>query len=163
MANKGEEKLLCPFLLSVGVTPRSLAYDDAVAAANSIKTILAVHGLSEVEVAFVEMVNKLSVGGPKLMSLDPIADPVPEYRKHFSSTLGLSIAPKDMPWFEGTGAIYFRLSSKTNDITLLTYAHVVHPPPAFPNNAGMTRTSNSQDSEHMIALGHGATTGPSPA
>jgi hypothetical protein len=40
-ANKGEKELLCPFLLSVGVTPRSLDYDDAVAAAVDVKAILA--------------------------------------------------------------------------------------------------------------------------
>jgi hypothetical protein len=154
-ANKGEKKLL----LSVGVTPRSLDYDDAVAAAINVKAILAKSGLLEAEVTFVEMVNKRSGGGlPGLLPLDPIADSVPEYRKQFSSALGLPIAPLDMPNYEGTGALYFRLGSDTKDIALLTCAHVVRPPPAIPDNEGMKRTSNSQPKEHMVALGAGGYT-----
>lgn len=66
-ANEGEAKPFCPFVISVGVTPRSLAYEDAVAAAGGIKEILARSGLSGVEVAFVESVVKRSVGRPKLL------------------------------------------------------------------------------------------------
>ena len=48
-----------------------------------------------------------------------------------------------MPYYEGTGALYFRLGSDTKDIALLTCAHVVRPPPAFPDDKGMRRTSSS--------------------
>jgi hypothetical protein len=157
-ANKGEKELLCSFLLSVSVTPRSLDYDDAIAAAVDVKAILAKSGLPEAEVAFVEMANKRLGGGPRLVPLDPIADSVPEYRKHFSSALGLPIAPLDTPYYEGTGALYFRLGSDTKDIALLTCAHVVRPPPAFPDNKGMKRTNNSQPKEYMVALGAGGYT-----
>ena len=158
-ANEGEKELLCAFLLSIGVTPRSLAHDDAVAAAVGVKGILAKSGLPEAEVAFIEMVNRRSGGGPKLLSLDPIADSVPEYRKHFSSALGLPIAPLDTPYYEGTGALYLRLDSNTKDIVLLTCAHVVRPPPAFPDNKGMKRTKfSSQPKEYMVALGAGGYT-----
>ena len=44
-ANKEKGEILCPFLLSVGVAPRSLNYDDAVAAAINIKAILTEAGL----------------------------------------------------------------------------------------------------------------------
>ncbi|KAI0292289.1 hypothetical protein BC826DRAFT_1019683 [Russula brevipes] len=144
-ANKGEKELLCDFLLSVGVIPRSLTHDDAVAAAVGVKAILAKSGLPEAEVAFIEMVNKRSGGEAKLLSLDPIADSVPEYRKHFSSALGLPIAPLDTPYHEGTGALYLRLSSETKDIALLTCAHVVHPHTHL----------NSKAKEYMVALGAG--------
>jgi hypothetical protein len=154
-ANEGEKELLCPFLLSVGVTPRSLDYDDAVAAAVDVKAILAKSGLPEAEVAFVEMVNKCLGGGPRLLPLDPIADSVPEYRKHFSSVLGLPIAPLGTPHYEGTGALYFRLGSDTKDIALLTCAHVIRPPPAFPDNKGMKRSNSRQPKEYMVALGDG--------
>jgi hypothetical protein len=157
-ANEGEKELLCPFLLSVGVTPRSLGYDAAVAAAVDVKAILAKSGLPEAEVAFVEMVNKHLGGGPRLLPLDPIRDSVPEYRKHFSSALGLPIAPLNTPYYEGTGALYFRLGRDTKDIALLTCAHVVHPPPAFPDNKGMKRTNNRQPKEYMVALGDGGYT-----
>ena len=154
-ANKGEKELLCPFLLSVGVTPRSLDYDDAVAVAVGIKAILDNSGLPEAEVAFVEMVNTRFGGGSRLLPLDPIADSVPEYRKHFSSALGLSIAPLDTPYYEGTGALYFRLGSNTKDMALLTCAHVIRPPLASTDNKGMKRTNASQPKEYMVALGAG--------
>jgi hypothetical protein len=157
-ANEGEKELLCPFLLSVGVTPRSLDYDAAVAAAAGVKAILSKSGLPEAEVAFVEMVNKRLGGGPRLLPLDPIRDSVPEYRKHFSSALGLPIAPLNTPYYEGTGALYFRLGRDTKDIALLTCAHVVRPPPAFPDNKGMKRTNNRQPKEYMVALGDGGYT-----
>ena len=104
------------------------------------------------------MVNKHSVGGSRLLLLDPIADSVPEYRKHFSFALGLPITPLDTPYYEGTGALYFRLSSNTKHIALLTCAHVIHPPPIFSDNKGMKHTSNSQPKEYMVALGAGGYT-----
>lgn len=63
--------------------------------------------------------------------------------KHFSSALGLPIAPLGTPYYEGTGALHFRLGSDAKDIVLLTCAHVVRPPPAFPDDKGMKRTSSS--------------------
>jgi len=101
-ANEEEAKPFCPFVISVGVTPRSLAYEDAVAAAGGIKEILTRSGLSGVEVAFVESVVKRSVGRPKLLPFNPLLDDVPEHRKHFTSTLGLHPrpphrAPEDPP------------------------------------------------------------------
>ena len=53
-ANEGEETAFCPVLLSIGVTPYSLAYGVAVATVASVKEILAASGLTEVEVAFVD-------------------------------------------------------------------------------------------------------------
>ena len=78
-ANKGEKELLS-FLLSVGVTPCSLDYDDAIAGAVDVKAILAKSGLPEAEVTFVEMVDKRLGrlgGGPRLLPLDPIDAPSP--------------------------------------------------------------------------------------
>jgi len=156
-ANKGEKESFCPFLLSVGVTPGSLPFKAAVAAAGSIKEILTASGLAEVEVAFVEMVNKRSTNGPKLLPFDPTTHDVLEFRKPFSATLGISISPRHIPYFEGTGGLFFRLSSDSNDerIALLTCAHVIRPPPAFPTSTGMTRTSARQPKEYVIAPGSG--------
>ena len=157
-ANEGEEKPFCPFLLSVGITPSSLTYNDAVSTAVSIKEILAKFGLPEVEVAFVEMVVKSLAGGPKFLSLDPVVDNIPEYRKHFSSALGLPIASQARPYHEGTGALYLHLNSRAKDIALLTCAHVIHPPSIFPTNKSMTHTKRSQAKEGIIALGAGGYT-----
>lgn len=55
-ADGDEAKPFCPFLVWVGVIPESLPYDTAVAAANTIKGILAEASFPEIEVAFCESV-----------------------------------------------------------------------------------------------------------
>ena len=151
-ANEGDEKPFCDLLVSVGVTPRSLAYELAVSASKSLKIILASIGLATVEVAFVEQVVTRRAGGPALLPLDPVAHNVHEYRKPFSNRLGLPIALLDAPYYEGTGGLYLK---NADDILLLTCAHVTRPPPLF-NNTGMKRTNNNQPKENIVALGAGA-------
>jgi len=104
-ANEGEPTPFCSFIVSIGVKPQSLLYDDAVAAADGVKGILAEAGFPDIEVAFVESTVTRSVAaGPKLLSFDPKLDDVLELRKPFSPILGLSIAPLTYPYFQGTGA-----------------------------------------------------------
>lgn len=55
-AEEGETKPFCPFLVWVGVEPKSLPYDTAVAAADTIKGILTDAGYPEIEVAFRESI-----------------------------------------------------------------------------------------------------------
>jgi hypothetical protein len=148
-ANAGEAKPFCPLILSIGVQPRSLLYDAAVAAAAVVKNILADAGFPAIEVAFVESVVTRSVAaGPKLLSFDPILDPVPTLRKPFTTTLGLSIAPLKYPHFEGTAALYFRLGKDDKRTAILTCAHVARPPPVYANT-GMTKPR-----EEIVALGN---------
>ncbi|KZT27853.1 hypothetical protein NEOLEDRAFT_1154829 [Neolentinus lepideus HHB14362 ss-1] len=156
-ANAGEANPFCFLTIYIGVKPHSLLYDDAVAAAAVVKEILAEAGFPSIEVAFVESIVTRSVAaGPKLLSFNPLLDDVPDLRKPFTPTLGLSIAPLKYPHFEGTGAFYFRLSklSKDDDRTaILTCAHVARPPPAR-RNTGMMRTNRSQPREDIVALGN---------
>ena len=152
-ANQGEAELLCPFLLSIGVTPHSLSYDGAVAASSPVKEILASCGLPEAEVAFVEMSNKRQAGPPKFLPLDPIKDIVPEHRKPFSSALGLPIARLSSPYCEGTGALYFRLGGDSKSVALLTCAHVVHPPPPSSYSRCTQYSNTIQPEDRMMALG----------
>lgn len=79
---------------------------------------------------------------------------LPGLRKPFTPTPGLSIAPHKTPHYEGTGGVFFRLSSDESDerIALLTCAHVVHPPPEFKNKA-YTRKFDSKAREDIILLG----------
>lgn len=151
-ANEGDEKPFCELLVSVGVMPRSLKYTLAVSAAVAVKKILASINLTTVEVAFVEMVVMRQGGGPPLLSLDPVTDDVPEYRKHFSYRLGVPIAPLSMPYLEGTGGLYLKIG---NDPVLLTCAHVTRPPLVF-GNAGMQCINKSQPRQSIVALGTGA-------
>ncbi|KAJ7639371.1 hypothetical protein FB45DRAFT_425603 [Roridomyces roridus] len=139
-ANAGEATLICEFVITIAVLPRSLAYDAAVAAAGAVHEILVGAGFPDIEVAFIESVYRSQGRGPKLMGFNPTfldMDDLPGLRKPFTPTLGLSIAPLKSPYYEGSGGIFLRLSSDEGDkrIGLLTCAHVSHPPPLFPNEA----------------------------
>ena len=137
----------------IGVKHKTLSFDDAVAATDAIKGILSLAGFPEIEVAFRESEVTHSVGGPKLLPFNPLFDPLPEFRKPFTATLGLSIAPLKTPHHEGTGALYFRLSKDDDRVVLLTAAHVARPPPAYANT-GMSRKRASQPREEIVALGN---------
>jgi hypothetical protein len=155
-ANAGEAKPFCSLILSIGVKPHSLLYDAAVAATTTVKKILATAGFPDIEVAFVESVVTRSVtgtAGPKLLSFDPLLDEVPDLRKPFTTTLGLAIAPLRHPHFEGTGALFLRISKEDNRTAILTCAHVARPPPVY-SNTGMTRKNTSQPREEIVALGN---------
>jgi len=136
-ANEGEAKPFCPFILRIAVVPESLIYEDAVAAADVVKEILAEADL-KIEVAFVVTRS----ASPKLLSFDLLVD-LPELRKPFTPILSLSLAPRDYPHYEGTGGLYLRLSQNDNRIVVLTCAHVARPPPVY-KNKGMTYTKTSQ-------------------
>ena len=152
-ANEGEKKSLCDFLLLVGVIPDSLSYDLADSTATDVKRILESINLPEVEVAFVEMVPGCQV--ERLYSVNPRGDLVSDQRKPFSALLGMPIAPLDSLEYEGTGGLYMKIDSATDDIALLTCAHVIHPPKLFPDNKGMRHHNRSQRKEIMVALGTG--------
>lgn len=118
-AEEGGVEPFCPLLMWIGVHPKSLIYDAAVAAAG---------GFPEIEVAFRESVINRSVAtGPKLLPFNPLRDPVPELLKPFTPTLGLSIAPLKTPYYEGTGALYLRVGNTDKRTVLLTAAHVARP------------------------------------
>ena len=154
-ANAGEANLFCPFVISIGVKPESLIYSDAVAAAKAVQSILDDIGHPTIQVAFVESVVHRSGAGPELLSWGTLLD-LPELRKPFTSCLGLAIAPHKHPHYEGTGALYYRLSKDDDRVALLTCAHVARPPPAYKNTGMTMEEGKSQAREGIIALGTGA-------
>ncbi|KAM5531469.1 hypothetical protein V8D89_014859 [Ganoderma adspersum] len=158
-AEEGEVKPFCPLLMWIEVYPESLRYDVAVAAAEAIKKMLAEAGFPEIEVAFRESVVTRSMApDPKLLSFNPrlhlVPDlvSVPELHKPFTPTLGLAIAPLKTPYNEGTGALYFRVSSTNKRTVLLTAAHVPRLSSELANT-GMSRTPSGQAAEEIVALG----------
>ncbi|KAG9019212.1 hypothetical protein FRB90_005287 [Tulasnella sp. 427] len=156
-ANAGEATPFCDFVVSVGVKPHCLVYDDAVVAGTAFHKIFVELGYPTIQVAFVESVVRRSGPGTKLPSFNPLLDDLPTLRMPFTPTLGLAIAPHKTPHYEGTGGIYICLSSETDDIALLTCAHVTRPPPAFKNNTGITwKEGTGKPREEIIALGTGA-------
>lgn len=156
-ANAGEAALICDFVITIGVRPGSLAYDAAVTAANAVDQILRIAGFPEIQVALIESVYRRRGTGPKLMNFNPLLDSIASLRKAFTHTLGLSIAPLKSPNFEGTGGLFYRLSSEEGDkrVVLSTCAHVSCPPPLFENKT-YTRKTESQPREDIVLLGTGA-------
>jgi len=79
---------------------------------------------------------------------------LPALRKPFTPTPGLSIAPYKSPHYEGSGSVFFRLSSNPADkrLGLFTCAHVSHPPPLF-NNKAYDRKKASHLREDVLLLG----------
>ncbi|EJD40576.1 hypothetical protein AURDEDRAFT_186961 [Auricularia subglabra TFB-10046 SS5] len=156
-ADAGEAALICDFVITIGVKPGSLAYDSAVTAANAVDEILRAAGFPEIQVALIESVYRRCGTGPKLMNFDPVGDSIADLRKAFTPTLGLSIAPLKSPHFEGTGGLFYRLSSEEGDkrVVLSTCAHVAHPPPLSENKT-YTRKNESQKREDIVLLGTGA-------
>ncbi|KAH9039472.1 hypothetical protein EDB83DRAFT_2411948 [Lactarius deliciosus] len=142
------------YLDSTSVDPIP-SYEAAVAATTVIKEILAEAGFPDIEVAFVESVVTRSLAtGPKFLSFDPLFNDVPDMRKPFTTALGLFIAPLKYPHFEGTAALYFRLSKDDKRTAVLTCAHIARPPPVY-GNTGMTRTDTGrQPREEFVALGN---------
>ncbi|CAZ85740.1 unnamed protein product [Tuber melanosporum] len=136
----------------IGVKHEMLMFEAAVTAADAVKDILRQAGFLNIEVAFRESEVMCSVGGPKLLSFDPLVDPIPEFCKAFTPTLGLSIALLRTPHYEGTGALYFHLGRDDDRIALLTAAHVARPPPKFANTS-MSYENTSQPQKEIIALG----------
>ena len=68
------------------------------------KCILSQAGLPEIEVAFRESEVTHPVVGPELLPFNPLVDPIPEFRKPFTPTLGLSMARAIAPFLHRFGA-----------------------------------------------------------
>ena len=153
---EAEKEAFSALYLWIGVIPGTLVFEAARAAAEGCRDILAREGFPDIEIAFRESVVTRSVG-PKLLSFDPSVDPVPELRSPFTPTLGIQIAPLKTPYYEGTGAIYFRESSKSDRVFLLTAGHVARPPPAHSNRL-ISHKHSSQAREEIVVLGANAYT-----
>ncbi|PIL30721.1 hypothetical protein GSI_06889 [Ganoderma sinense ZZ0214-1] len=154
-ANDGEAEPFCPFVIVIGVRPSTVSFARAVEVATAAEKMLHDAGFAEAEVAVVEGETTHSVArGPKLLPFDPLLYHLPELRKPFTSTLGLSIAPLKFPHYGGTGALFYRFGGDDKRVALLTCAHVARPPPEYPNT-GTTITNTSQPREEIISPGSG--------
>lgn len=97
--------------LWIGVVPRSLSFEDAKAVADGCKEILANAQFHDVEIAFRESIFTQSAG-PQLLNYLPFSllNSTDDIRSTFTPSLGVQIAPRDTPHYEGTGALYLRES-----------------------------------------------------
>jgi hypothetical protein len=155
--NVGEERPFCPLVVAIGVEPEKVAFKDAKAVAESVKLDILVNaGFDDVEVALWEFETFLSGSGPKLPALDPeLHGQLTEFHHPFTSTLGIAVAPLKQPMYEGSLGLFFTRGDGT-EILALTAAHVARPPPAFPNNKGLSLKAADKHHEEMIVLGNQA-------
>ncbi|KAJ7755319.1 hypothetical protein DFH07DRAFT_868423 [Mycena maculata] len=123
-----------PLHLWIGVEPGSLSSEDAQTAAEGCKGILAEAGFPDVEIAFREPIYSPSTGPKLLKHSVSIVDPTADFRSPLIPALGVQIAPKKTPHFEGTGALYFRESIESDRAFLFTCRHVALPPPVHKNH-----------------------------
>ncbi|KAG8740173.1 hypothetical protein FRC10_004699, partial [Ceratobasidium sp. 414] len=107
--------------------------------------------ITDVEIAFRESVFTRSAGS-QLLNHIPYAGPTADVRSSFTPTLGLQIAPKAHPRFEGTGSLYLREGGERNRVLLLTARHIVLPPREYRNELYVRKANNSARRE-VILLG----------
>ena len=154
-ANAGDKTPFCPLLVTIGVVPKTVAFEDAKTAADYVKSgILGQAGFRDIDVAVWEFTTSFSGVGPRLPSLHPLVDgAVTEFAHPFASPLGLPIAPFKKPYYEGTAGLYLRRGSGSDDVLALTAAHVARPPPMFPDNKGLSGKAADRHREEIVALG----------
>ncbi|KAF5310844.1 hypothetical protein D9619_008006 [Psilocybe cf. subviscida] len=153
-----EAKPFCPLLISIGVTPNSLPYDAAYAAAHDSKGILVEEGFPDIEVAIVESASaRYSGTSSDFLMLTPNLWPgVRDLVRPFTALLGVPIALLDHPDLGGTGGLVFHLGKDSGDkpiIGLLTCAHVALPSTVYGTLLKSGCTMDKVPRIEYIALG----------
>ncbi|KAG8983867.1 hypothetical protein FRB90_005683 [Tulasnella sp. 427] len=91
--------------LWVGVLPGTLSAGRAKRPAARCKELLSEYGITDVEIAFRESIYT-QYAGPQLLDRVLSIDPTVDVRVPFTPAIGLQIAPKAYPSFDGTGCLY---------------------------------------------------------
>lgn len=131
--------------------PGTLSPDDAKDAAVRCKEIILEYKIINVEIAFRESIFT-RYSGPQLLDYDLSVDSTADVRAPFTPALGLQIAPKAFPYFEGTGCLYLYEGGRSDRVFLLTARHVALPPSEYPNEH-YNRKNNSIPRREIIHLG----------
>lgn len=119
------------------------------------KVILPEFQIVDLEIAFRESVYT-RFAGPQLLNHVSSVDPTADVRAPLTPALGLRIAPKAHPYFEGTGGLYSREGGQHNRVLLLTARHVVLPASQYRCNELYFRKDNSSPRIDVILLGNKA-------
>ena len=145
------EKNAGPVFLWVGVKPGSLSRENAEVAAVGCKKLLEMFEITDVEVAFRESIFTRSAG-PQLFNYVSSVHTTADVRSPLTPALGLQIAARATPYFEGTGGIYICEGGKSKKVFVLTAWHVV-----IPQNTGRnelySHTKVSQPRRAVLLLG----------
>ncbi|KAF8836663.1 hypothetical protein BDN67DRAFT_992059 [Paxillus ammoniavirescens] len=116
--------------------------------------LLLEYAINDVEIAFCESIYTRHAG-PQFLDHVSSVDPTADVRVPFTPALGLQIAPKDFPYFEGTSCLYLCKGGESNRVFLLTARHVALPPSKYPNKL-YHRKNNSMPRREVIHLGNRA-------
>ncbi|KAI1781865.1 hypothetical protein LXA43DRAFT_977865 [Ganoderma leucocontextum] len=135
-----------PLFLWVGVLP-----DHAKGPAMRCKELLSEYAITGVEIAFCESIYTW-YAGPQLLHHASSVNPTVDVRIPFTPALGLQIAPKAFPHFEGTGCLYLREGGESDRVFLLTARHVALPPSKYPNEL-YHHKNNSIPRREVIHIG----------
>jgi hypothetical protein len=143
-----EGKEAGPLYLWIGIVPKSLSFEDAQAAAIGCKKTLANANFSDIEIAFRESLYIRS-SGPQLLKHNPSVDPNADIQYPFTPSLGIQIATRDTPHFEG-----FRESNDSKRVFLLTARHVIlHPTHSTSSNQLYSCKKSNQRRVDVVILG----------
>ncbi|KIJ12044.1 hypothetical protein PAXINDRAFT_163961 [Paxillus involutus ATCC 200175] len=145
------EKEPGPLFLWVGVLPGTLSPDDAKGPAARCKELLLEYAINDVEIAFRKSIYTRHAGTQLLDHVSSV-NPTVDIRAPFTPALGLRIAPKAFPYFEGTSCLYLCEGGESNRVFLLTARHVALPPSEYPNEL-YHRKDNSMPRHEVIHLG----------
>ena len=140
-----------PVFLLVGVKPGSLYRENAEVAAVGCKKLLEKFEITDIEVAFRESLFTRSAG-PQLFNYVSSVHAIADVRSPLTPALGLRIAARATPHFEGTGGIYICEGGERKSVFVLTARHVVVPPNAGRNEL-YSRTKVSQPRRAVLLLG----------
>lgn len=120
----GDKKINGPVVIWVGVFPNSLGGEDAFTSSKDILDLLAINGITDVEVEYRESVYTPSVGPELLSSVSNLNNTV-DVRGPLTTALGLQIAASDRQDAQGTMGLYLAEDSSSDKILGLTCRHVL--------------------------------------
>lgn len=129
-----------PVVLWVGVTPKSLASEDAKTVAFECLEVLTGFGITDVEVELRES-SVIRSAGPKLLPSVYPSNPIVEVNHPLTHALGLPIFAQATPLAAGTGGFFMAEGGDSNKLLLVTARHVVLPPKQTPNDKFEPKTT----------------------
>jgi hypothetical protein len=118
----GKGETVGPVVLWVGITPKSLPYEDAHTAAHDCLGLLKKFEITDVEVEFRESIYT-RLAGPPLLEHVFNTDPTVDVRSPLTPALGFSIAAQATPYVEGTGGFYLAEGGNSKKVLLVTARH----------------------------------------
>jgi hypothetical protein len=149
-SNQPPGKAFCPLVVSIGVLPRRVKFEQAKAVAQHVKgVILSGAGFGHIDVAIREWRTVPLCHDGKLDFLTSMdLDDITPYQKPLSSTPSLSIASLEAPDVGGSASLFFRLTDDSDEVFLLTSGHLTRPS----SSNGSHAPSRADERQKIILL-----------